>query len=375
MKNMRFVALDGWRGVCALLVAIHNLNFGPWLPQVAFVAHSSLFVDFFFVLSGFVISHAYFDRLSHASDVIRFVLRRIGRLWPLHVAVLAALIGLLFIKFAAVALLHANLGDPSAQDGHTIRTVIANLLLIQAFDVQSRLTWNAASWSISTELWAYLLFSATCLLTGKHKMSVFIMSGIAGIAACVLLLFSPFFLETNTDYAFLRCLYGFFVGHLCYRTWQSVQFRSGDLSELVALTIVVLFVLFVGSDVLSMTAPLIFGFAVLVFAHEKGRISGLLKMRPFVQLGRWSYSIYMVHWLLRDILLGSNKIIETLIERHAIPDYMSLSSPWMMRVLLVGYLVAVVALASATYRLIEQPGRAFFNRISDALLNADRRLA
>jgi peptidoglycan/LPS O-acetylase OafA/YrhL len=46
-----------------------------------------------------------------------------------------------------------------------------------------------------------------------------------------------------------------------------------------------------------------------------------------------------------------------------------------MRVLLVGYLVGVVALAAVTYRLIEQPGRAFFNRISDALLlKADRRL-
>lgn len=375
MKNIRFVALDSWRGVCALLVAIHNLNFGPWLPQVAFVAHSSLFVDFFFVLSGFVISHAYIDRLSRASDVIAFMLRRIGRLWPLHVAVLAALVGLLFIKFAAVALLHANLGDPSAQDGHTIRTIVANLLLIQAFDVQSRLTWNAASWSISTELWTYLLFSATCSLAGTHRMSVFIVSGIAVIAACVLLFFSPFFLETNTDYAFLRCVYGFFVGHLCYRAWRSVQLRSGDLLELSALTAVVLFVLFIGSDALSIAAPLIFGFAVLVFAQEKGWISGLLKWPPFVRLGRWSYSIYMVHWFLRDILLGSNKIIETLIERHAIPGYMSFSSPWTLCVLLVGYLGAVVALASVTYRLIEQPGRAFFNRKSDALLDADRRLA
>lgn len=186
--------------------------------------------------------------------------------------------------------------------------------------------------------------------------------------------FLSVFSETNTEYAFLRCLYGFFAGHLCYRTWRGVRLRSGDLLELSALMAVLLFVLFVGSDVLSMAAPLIFGFAVLVFAHEKGRISGLLKTQPFVQLGRWSYSIYMVHWLLRDILLGSNKIIETLVERHAIPGHLSFSSPWTVRALLVGYLVAVVALASVTYRLIEQPGRAFFNRMSDRLLNSDRRL-
>jgi peptidoglycan/LPS O-acetylase OafA/YrhL len=375
MKDKRFVALDGWRGVCALLVAIHNLNFGPWLPQVAFVAHSSLFVDFFFVLSGFVISHAYMDRLSRASDVIRFMLRRIGRLWPLHVAVLAALVGLLLVKFAAAALLHSNFDNPSAQNDHSIRTIVANLLLIQAFDVHSRLTWNAASWSISTELWTYLLFSATCLFAGKHGMFVFAVSGIAVIAACVLMLFSPSFLETNTDYAFLRCVYGFFVGHLCYRAWRSARFLSGDLLELLALTIIVLLVQFVGSDALSMAAPLIFGFAVLVFAHEKGRISGLLKKSPFIQLGRWSYSIYMVHWLLRDILVGADKIIETLIERHALPSYMSLSFPSTLGMLLLAYLVGVVAIASVTYRLIEQPGRVFFNRRSDALPQANRRHA
>jgi peptidoglycan/LPS O-acetylase OafA/YrhL len=91
--STRFVALDSWRGICALLVAIHNLNFGSWLPQVAFVAHSTLFVDFFFVLSGFVISHAYLDKLACPRNVSRFILRRIGRLWPLHAATLAALVG------------------------------------------------------------------------------------------------------------------------------------------------------------------------------------------------------------------------------------------------------------------------------------------
>jgi peptidoglycan/LPS O-acetylase OafA/YrhL len=206
-------------------------------------------------------------------------------------------------------------------------------------------------------------------------MAVFVMGGIAVLAAWVLLFFSPFFLETNADYAFFRCLYGFFVGHLCYRAWRVVRLRSGDLLELLTLTGVALFVLFVGSDLLSMTAPLIFGFAVLVFAHEKGWLSGLLKRPPFIHLGRWSYSIYMIHWVFRDVLLGSNKIIETLIERHVIPSYMSFSSPWTMRVLLAGYLVGVVALASVTYRLIEQPGRAFFNRISDEFLAADRRPA
>jgi peptidoglycan/LPS O-acetylase OafA/YrhL len=373
MKNTRFVVLDSWRGICALLVAIHNLNFGPWLPQATFVAHSSLFVDFFFVLSGFVISHAYWGRLCQAPDAAKFMLRRIGRLWPLHVAVLAALVALLLMKFAAAALLHSNFDNQSAEDGHSLRTIITNLLLIQAFDVRSRLTWNAASWSISTELWTYLLFSSVCVLAEKGRMSALIMISIAAISACVLLFFSPPFLETNADYAFFRCLYGFFVGHLCFRTRNIAQLQGAGSLELLAVAVVVLFVFFVGGDIFSMIAPLIFGFTVLVFAQEKGWLSAVLKKRLFVQLGTWSYSIYMVHWLLRDVLLGSNKVIETLAERNAIPSYISLSSPWTMDVLLVAYLVGVVALASVTYRLIEQPGRALFNRMSEAAFITDHR--
>ena len=59
-RAVRFKTLDSWRGITALLVAVHNFGY----PQTTFVMHSSFFVDFFFVLSGFVISHAYMDKLK-----------------------------------------------------------------------------------------------------------------------------------------------------------------------------------------------------------------------------------------------------------------------------------------------------------------------
>jgi peptidoglycan/LPS O-acetylase OafA/YrhL len=221
------------------LVAVHNLSFGPQIPQTAFVLHSSLLVDFFFVLSGFVISHAYNDRFAHASDVAAFMLHGIGRLWPSHIAVLFTLVGLYFAKFAVASLVHLNFDDSMVQEGHSLRTMATNLLLIQAFDVPSQLTWNAPSWTISTEFWTYFLFSMLCLSTSRRWLSLFAMGGVGLLASGVRFFFSPTFLETNTNYAFFRCLYGFFVGCLVYKTWQTIPTDSGGAVEVLVLLITV----------------------------------------------------------------------------------------------------------------------------------------
>ncbi|TIU76049.1 MAG: acyltransferase, partial [Mesorhizobium sp.] len=80
----RFLVLDSWRGICALLVALFHFPTTSMISQSAFVGGSYLFVDFFFVLSGFVIASAYGGRLNEPDDLARFALVRFGRIYPLH---------------------------------------------------------------------------------------------------------------------------------------------------------------------------------------------------------------------------------------------------------------------------------------------------
>ena len=63
----RFTALDGWRGICALLVALYHFHATSHVEQLGLVRNAYLFVDFFFVLSGFVITYAYADRLARCA--------------------------------------------------------------------------------------------------------------------------------------------------------------------------------------------------------------------------------------------------------------------------------------------------------------------
>ncbi|TIW91548.1 MAG: acyltransferase, partial [Mesorhizobium sp.] len=89
----RFLVLDSWRGICALLVALFHFPTGSTISQSAFIGSSYLFVDFFFVLSGFVIASSYGNRLSQPQQVARFALVRFGRIYPLHLLMLAAFAG------------------------------------------------------------------------------------------------------------------------------------------------------------------------------------------------------------------------------------------------------------------------------------------
>src|SRR6267143_3981706 len=90
----RFVVLDSWRGIAACLVALFHLEAYSHLVYshlrgVPFLDNSWLFVDFFFVLSGFVIAANYQQRLIDGFGAGRFLLLRLGRLYPLHFVMLA----------------------------------------------------------------------------------------------------------------------------------------------------------------------------------------------------------------------------------------------------------------------------------------------
>jgi peptidoglycan/LPS O-acetylase OafA/YrhL len=366
-SDHRFLTLESWRGACALLVAIHNLEHSQQAP--AFVQHSSLFVDFFFVLSGFVISHAYMRKLNDRVALGLFMLRRFGRLWPLHVAVLSAFIGL-DVSIVVLKYLHPSSELPSFQASHSIYSFIENLFLVQAIGMKTTLSWNVTAWSISTEFWTYLLFGFLCVLTPRRAPLLSVSVSCVVLAGAIIFLFSPNYLDTNTDCAFFRCIYGFFIGHLTYRVWETRRIRP-QIAATIEIPTILAVVAFVTAErgAMSLAAPILFGFAVLIFACESGTVSSLLKARPFVRLGFWSYSIYMVHWFIRIILLAVIKIVSGR-SGHRIEDHFAwggIQSLWGIGALIVVYLGLVIAVSAITYEFIEQPGRRYFNQLAMAL--------
>ena len=79
--------LDGLRGVAALLVVFYHifegLSFAAGGTLITTINHGYLAVDFFFILSGFVIGYAYDDRLRKSMTLGNFFKRRLIRLHPM----------------------------------------------------------------------------------------------------------------------------------------------------------------------------------------------------------------------------------------------------------------------------------------------------
>src|SRR5260221_8607326 len=127
--TMRFAALDGWRGVAAMLGVLYHWPIYGHLYSNPALRNVYLFVDFFFVLSGFVISFAYADRITNPRAAIVFLFRRLGRLWPLHVAMLAVFIGLVLLNMPPTGYgLHFR--HEAFTGPHNVNALSANMTLM-----------------------------------------------------------------------------------------------------------------------------------------------------------------------------------------------------------------------------------------------------
>src|SRR5579871_656167 len=364
---IRFRALDSWRGICALLVAAHHLEAPGFVYWQPLVRNAWLFVDFFFVLSGFVIAHAYGKKLADVREIRAFAIRRFGRLWPLHAAVLAALVAIEF-SYLLIGSWQAG-GRAAFTADRSFFAVFTNLFLVQSLGIHDFDTWNGPSWSISTEFFTYLIFALVCATAPARAIRTIVCAMLALVAVTILAGFSRYGMRETFHWGIVRCIYGFFCGTFTYEVWKSgvVKRLAGTFAEAVAMLAVVAFITFVpGHAALEYLATPLFCAAVLVFAREAGLVSRALTGASGAALGRWSYSIYMVHTLVVVVLFSSLDVVAHLLRQHwlihaangqATLD-LGAGNEWMFPV----YLCVTVALAALTWRFVELPGQRFFGR-------------
>jgi peptidoglycan/LPS O-acetylase OafA/YrhL len=361
----RFQALDAWRGVCALVVALEHLNVANVLHQNALVFHGFRFVDFFFVLSGFVISHAYRERLHKGwAETRPFLIRRVGRLWPLHVSILLAFVGLHVLLFVG-ARMGISLGEEAFGDRNTAGQLVGNVALVHGLGVFDNLTWNGPSWSISVEAFAYIAFAGLCaLLTTTRRLllgAVVVMAG----AFVIIVFVAPKGMSSTFDFGVFRCLYGFMAGVLVRSLWARYTPRIGTIGETLVVVAIIATVSWLPRNEWAVLVTPLFAVAVWIFASENGGLSRALLTRWPQALGAWSYSIYMVHVLIAvGLLSGAMVAARSGLSVFARVDgVVAITGPtWFTTAVLVFYLAMVVGVASLTYRYIELPGQKLFGR-------------
>ncbi|MGO8987306.1 MAG: acyltransferase family protein [bacterium] len=365
----RFQALDGLRGVAALLVVLLHVEWSNHLTENNFVRNGYLAVDMFFILSGLVISYNYSHRITNLREARSFIGLRLFRLYPLHLAMLGAFVCLECAKLVAQHAFAIKSGpQPPFTGGDSFGALVANLFVIHGLHVLDRPGWNGPSWVISCEFAAYVVFSITVLI-GLVRSRLFFLAGslIAGASYAVIAL-ERGTLDVTVDWGIIRCLAGFFLGMLIFRfkrrniLCQYPVFIGGCGIAVMIATILTMS--FTSGPLIALVIPL-FAIAIALLRSDQGPVARLL-ISPLAQfLGRISYSIYMVHSFLVVCLLIILKRLFVL--PMAISPIRGkpivMINPWIGDLLVLGIVVAVVATASATYALIEEPGRLFGRRL------------
>jgi peptidoglycan/LPS O-acetylase OafA/YrhL len=374
-RPMRLLVLDSLRGLFALAIVLLHAPFQGSLHYNPFIRNSAVFVDFFFVLSGFVIALAYGARVRDGRTLGGFLVRRAGRLWPLHAFVLLALLAILAVKLAA-----DRLGLFSAALPYTVAEIqpfaLESLLLVQSFRNETVFWLNFPSWSISVELWAYVTFGILCL---APRLLPFAAVAVTLLAAAVMRgTIDPGFGHFFGN-GLWRGLAYFFLGYLAYQLWRRLEgwrLPAPTLLEAGLVALVVWQVAFGSVAVREGLLPLTFALTILVFAWEAGAVSRLLKAPPFLALGTLSYSIYMIHILVFTLFGLGLRMVERVMDRDlsspdrlnpAASELVDLGAPLVNDLVMVALAGVVVACAFVTYRLIEQPGQRMARQVARGL--------
>ncbi len=379
LKTDKFAALDGLRGVCACLVALHHFEAKGPITDSLLIRQSWVFVDFFFVLSGFIIAYKYFQNLNTRHDLVSFAVRRFARLYPLHIFVLVLMIGLEFIN------LHFSTRSPGSffTERHSVFAIFTNLLMVQTLHLHPKLTWNGPSWSISAEWWTYLLFGLICVsMRLKTRWMAFFTLALLGVLVFLFVLDTG--LNVHVTYGFLRCVLGFSVGVLCYcgRAWlesnkpelNAQTWLATGLELLIGIAIIG-FCLLPLEGKTSVAAPFLFALAVMIFSYESGPLSRFLKTKPLQFLGMLSFSIYMMHWLVQSVIYHLVSLLAKRLHLNlwdGAVNQLGDNTRLVGRTALEGSMAHVLALGLVillsyfTYRYVERPGRSLAQRYLNA---------
>lgn len=298
MVRPQLRALTGLRGIAAWLVVLYHVR-TACLPSIgptafAILAKGYLAVDLFFLLSGFVLWLNYAERLraGGGSEAGRFMMRRIGRLWPLHGLVLAFTLGI------ALALR----GTGRDASGYPWATLPLHALLIQNWGFTRALDWNVPDWSISTELAASLLFPLIAFAHWDARRTPLLLGALALLLALLVTLFAAQgSVSLGFDISRLglpRCLLEFTAGTiLCalWRRWRGVR-HAAPLALGLAALLLGGAAAGLAPETLPETLLVPAGFAALLIGIAIADARNPLGAALPHALGEWSYATYLVHF-------------------------------------------------------------------------------
>ncbi len=356
-SKKHYQILDGLRGVAAIVVVLFHILevFSGGDHQKQLINHGYLAVDFFFVLSGFVIGYAYDDRWNRMS-LRDFFKRRLIRLHPM--IVMGMVVGAACYYFGASPVLFPAIADTPWWQLVLVMLVGFTLLpLPPSADIRG---WsemhplNGPAWSLFFEYVANILYALLVRRFSNTLLAVLVFS--AGAALIYLAVTSPngdliggWSLEpAQLRIGFTRLLYPFFAGLLLSRIARPGHF-SNAFFWCSLLVVAVLSVPNIGGhdarwlNGLYDALVIILLFPLIVYLGASGTVKGKFANQACRFLGDISYPIYIIHYPMMYIFMA-----------WAVDNEVPLANVWPAGLLI---LAASVGIAYVSLRFYDIPVR------------------
>ena len=310
-SKSHYEILDGLRGVAALMVVcFHTFETfanGNRFNQI--INHGYLAVDFFFLLSGFVVAYAYDDRWGKMTQW-DFYKRRLIRLQPM--LIMGTIIGAALFYFQSSAVFGLIATTPVWKMLLVMLVGFTLIPLTPAMDIrgwQEMHPLNGPAWSLFFEYIANILYALIVRRFSKTLLAIFV-----ALAAGLLINYAVFgpqgdmiggwsFDNIQLNIGFTRMLYPFFAGILLWRVGKLIHIKNafGICSLLIA---IVLFMPRIGGpntiwmNGIYESVCIILVFPLIVSIGAGGTIHGKFAGKLCKFLGEISYPIYITHYTL-----------------------------------------------------------------------------
>lgn len=363
LLSKRFDVLDSFRGLAAIFVVIYHMRFVGSITELSFFKGSYLFVEFFFVLSGFVLAYGYHSKIN--PKFRDFFITRTFRILPLHAFVLIIMILLEFGKLLAYKNGFHFYSEPFTNKAQ-LSDIVPNLFLLQAWLPGAyTFSWNFPSWSISVEYYMYMIFFVTLMFANNFRYLFW--------SFISLTMFMLIFINIDIGMEVIRGLSCFFLGAITYlvykNTYKKIRLHKHYFS-LIEVILLLLVVAIVSSNLeyKSLIASALFSGTVFVFAFEMGCVSKIFKHDLLIRLGKLSYSIYMTQAVVLFIIFSVVKIaqktmnFEFIITEHKL-RYIDLGNTVYNNIAIIFTILIIVLLSRLTHKYIEQKGQNIGKRL------------
>ncbi len=314
-KPVEIRALSGVRAIPPLLIILFHFSEGHHYTNIRLfdllVARGYLWVEFFFTLSGFVLTHVYGARLAQLfspGGFRDFVRARLTRLYPLHLFMLLALLVLMeCARLAASAGGYLSYYDAKYHPDMSAMGFLLSVFLVHAWNTMENLTWNGASWFVSVEFALCLMFPLFAWFANGRIWRGFalIAAGVAGLY--MLSITSGHGLDITFRNGVLRGMGAFSVGvgmAVLYRELKPrdtipVWAHSLIQGALVAALLYAFWNVGWSHNSRDIWPVLPMMALVLALAFDRGCVAAALQTRIPQAMGAWSYAIYMgqTFWL------------------------------------------------------------------------------